>query len=73
MRASLKPRELRVPDEVPLLRRYYHRPLWWEGYKTGTLMEMEMWEIGGDTASDVGLGGFDDYIEKGVGRLFISD
>ena len=66
-----KPRELRVPDEVPLLRRDYHRPLWWEGYKTDTLVEM--WEIGGDTASDVGLGGFDDYIERGIDRLFISD
>ena len=66
-----KPSQFRVPDEVPLLRRYNCRALWYEGHKAETLMEM--WEIGGDTASDVGLTGVDDYLERGIERLFVSE
>jgi hypothetical protein len=66
-----KPRQIRIPDEVPLQRRYDCRPLWFEGHPGDNLLML--WEIGGDTCSEVGLSGIDDYIERGIDRLFVSE
>jgi hypothetical protein len=64
-----KPREIRVPDEVPLASKFHYRPCWWSAVEEPMLM----WEIFGDTCADVGISGFDDYVVKGIELLFCAD